>query len=287
MADGITPNVDVSDIAPNATELDEAQERDYRWRTMVWGNEGIGKSHFAYTSPGPIAFIDTEGKAAEIAHKFDKEVFIFEPSDYEGAVEALDQSIELLDEYRRQGNTIGTIVVDSMSIMWDWAQQHYVEMYYPQRDPEEVELSSGLQPGGNSDWKKIKQLHNADFRQKMTDTPYHICWTAMREDDYQEVFEGDGDVGDKPGGEKHNRYKVNHIIRLYEDDEGRPVGNLEKSGMVRTHYEGLAYPTHEKHAEVVQRIDDLEQRSSVDDDIKGDLPHGARLKTSSNNTESE
>jgi hypothetical protein len=262
----------LAELVPEAMTLEEAQEKDYRWRMMVWGSPACGKSHFAYTMPSPIAFIDTEGKAEDIAHKFEGDVVIYQPQDYEEALDSLKSAIEALDIIRSQTGKVGTIVVDSMSIMWEWSQQHYVDIYHPGKDVEDVNFKSGLQ--GNSDWKQIKRFHNKEFRQRMLDTPYHILWTAMREDDYEKVFDN-GETADKPGGEKNNRHKIDQVIRLKQNSEGRRVGHLQKSGFIRHEYRGLEYPTFDKHRAIVEAIAEAEESVSVEEDITKivDLPY--------------
>lgn len=259
-------SIDVSSIAPNAMSSEEAKNKEHTWRVMSWGDPGVGKTHFAYTMPGPVCLIDTEGKADHIAHKFDKEFFIWQPEDYDGAKEALNEALDVLDQYRAEADEIGTLAVDSMSIMWEWAQQKYVDKFYPDTSYEEAKenFTAGF-GGGQSDWKKIKDFHNAKFREIMLNSPYHILWTAMAEDDYEAAM--DGVQGrEKPVGEKNNVYKVDHIIHIDQNEEGVPTGSLEKSGLTKYRFTGLEHPDFEKMSNVVDSIEDAEQ-SDEDVDV--------------------
>lgn len=261
-ADG-NGSIAVKDIAPNAMTVTEAAEQERRWTTMVWAEPGMGKSHFSMSAESPVCVIDTEGKADELAHKFADEgefddPFIFQPSDFDEAKEALEQSLTLLDAFREEHGVVGTIAVDSMSVMWGWSQQKYVDKFYPHaEDPSEVELSTGF-GSGKSDWKQIKNYHNVQFRQKMIDSPYHLVWTAMSEDDYDAQINENRRDAEKPAGEKENVYKVDEVIRLKEGPDGAPVGELQKSGKVKHRYTGLRYPTFPKHQELIEAIDDAE-----------------------------
>lgn len=255
--------VDVRDIAPDALTVTEAAKRERRWTTLVWAEPGMGKSHFGMTGESPVVVIDTEGKADELAHKFEgdgqyDDPFIFQPSDFDGAIEALNQALSLLDAFREQEGVIGTLVVDSMSVMWGWSQQKYVEKFYPHaNDPSDVELSTGF-GSGKSDWKQIKNYHNVQFRQRLIDSPYHLVWTAMSEDDYDaQINEGNRDA-EKPAGEKENVYKVDEVLRIKEGPDGAPVGELQKSGKVKHRYTGLRYPTFPKHKKLIEEIDAAE-----------------------------
>lgn len=278
--------VEIDGLAPNAMTQDEAEEKENRHGVMIWGDPGMGKTHFAYTMPDPVCIIDTEGKSDDISHKFDGtgngDPFIWQPSDYDEAVDALNEAFEVLREYHQQAGIVGTIAVDSMSIMWDWSQQKYVEFAYPTKDdPSEVEFSSAMGRSGESDWKQIKRYHNVKFRQRIIDSPFHFCWTQMRGDDYSAVMEGEAQVPpDKPVGEKENPYKANYIIHLKEDTDGAPMGNLEKSALTKHNYVGLRYPTFDKHKEILDRVDAVETGSSneelvdIEEEFGVELIHG-------------
>jgi hypothetical protein len=203
--------------------------------------------------PGPVCIIDTENKADDIAHKFsDKEFFIWQPSDFDEAVEMRDEALSLLSEYESQTGERGTLVVDSMAVMWEWSQHKYIDEWYPNTAPDKVNLD--LQ-----DWPKIKDYHNKTFRKPIEECDFNVCWTATRKDDVGAAIESDGDVTpDKPGGETNNAYKVNSIVRLYLNQNGVPVGDLQKSGLVRFKYLGLRRPTFDKHTEIVNRIEEIE-----------------------------
>jgi len=160
--------------------------------------------------------------------------------------------LSLLSEYKSQADKQGTLVVDSMADIWEWSQHKYIEKWYPDTPPDQVDLQ--LQ-----DWPKIKDYHNKQFRKGIEDCDFHVGWTTTRKDDVGSAIENDLDhTPDKPGGETNNSYKVNSIIRLYQGSDGVPVGDLQKSGLVRFKYLGLKRPTFEKHKELVEHIEEIE-----------------------------
>lgn len=256
-ADEAENDVDLDSLVPNAVSVEEAAENEHQWKVLWWGNESTGKSHASYTFPEPVCFIDTEHKADDIAHKFsDKTVQIWQPNDFDEAVEARDQALTYLSEYEAQTGERGTIVVDSMSDMWQWAQYKYIDKYYKNTDPEDVTLSL-------EDWGPIKQIHNEGFRQSFERCDYHVSWTATRKDDLSRKLEEDMDrTPDKPGGENDNIYKVNSIIRLIINENGIPIGDLQKSGVLRFKYLGLERPTFQKHKEIVEHVREIEQNGA-------------------------
>ena len=257
-------STDLSSLAPNAMDVNEASERESQHKIMCWSDEGQGKTHFGYTMPDPICFIDTENKADDIAHKFqDKEVYIWQPSDFDEACQHRDEALNFLSEYMEQTGERGTIVVDSMAVMWEWSQYKFIEEWYPNTPPEDVNIE--LQ-----DWPKIKEYHNKHFRKPFESCDFHVYWTSTRKDDVGEVISNDNidKAPDKPGGEKDNVYKVNSIIRLYLNSNGVPVGDLQKSGLTRFKYMGLERPTYEKHIDL---LDEIQRMESEGADNVGDV----------------
>lgn len=260
--------VDVSSIAPDAMEKDESDDKEHIWRVLGYGNPGTGKTHFGFTMPEPVFCIDTENKAHSITDKFDKEIYLFEVNNYDEAINALSQSLDALEKYQTEEGVRGTLMVDSMSNMWDWAQQKYMEMAYPGRDPNEVDFKSALQ-SGDSDWQSIKRLHNERFRDKMATSDFHLYWTSTSREDYGAILSGSDDPPAKPTGEKNNVYKATEVLHFFEGEDGRPAANLKKNARTKWRFGGLYYPTFQKVEEIIEGIVDAE--TSPEDITLGDL----------------
>ncbi|AGM11957.1 hypothetical protein DNAM5_98 [Haloarcula californiae tailed virus 1] len=273
--DGIE-ELDLGTVAPGAMTTKEASDQPYLWRILGWALPGSGKTHFGFTMPQPVCIIDTEGKAHQLASKFeDKVTYIWQPDNYDEARDAMFEAIDVLDRYLEKGHR-GTIVVDSMSEMWEWSKQKYVSKVYDGKSLEEVNLSSNMGRSGESDWKVIKRYHNKRFREVMVDTPYHLYWTAMQTDDYEAIMEGDEGNPKKPVGERDNPYKVDQILRFTEGSDGRPQGQLQKSGSItKFSYTGLTYPTFPKHKALCQRMRELEENG--EDPMLADLDWDVRV----------
>ena len=271
---------DVFGSEDSGIDVVDAADMENRWSMLVWSEPGKGKTHFGYSTKEPVCIIDTEGKGHHLSDKFtDKTVKIFQPSNYDEALDALNSALNLLDKVYERTGRIGTVVVDSMSIMWEWSQQKYVEKFYRGKDVDEVEFSSAMGTSGQSDWKQIKRYHNVKFRQSIIDSPFHFVWTAMSSDDYEAAIENDINfTPKKPSGEKENEYKASEVLRLRENEEGVTVGELEKSDKIDHHYTDLTKPDFPKHKEVVQAIRNAEagQRSiqSVESEFDIDVFEG-------------
>lgn len=283
--------VDVSGIAPDATPREDAVEDDPQRTMLVWGEEGTGKTHVAHTAPGPIAYIDTEGKADDIAEKFEKPVYYFQPDDYQDATDALEQAFDLLDAYRAEGVT-GTVVVDSITKMWDWAKQDYQELAFPSADdPSEVDFKSALQ--GEDDWAQIKRRHNTNFRDRIIESPYHVVFTAMAKEDYNAVIQGADGKPMTPDGEKQNPYVVKDVLRLRSNAEGKTVADLHKAAKTRYSFVGLEWPEWDDVYEAIEQVTDAEQApepvdvSRWDFDVIEGRPANAAAAEGSDETDDE
>lgn len=237
-ASGVLPDIDTETIAPASLDRDEAAQQEQERQLLVWGPEGAGKSHVAHTAQEPIAYIDTEGKATDLSPKFDKRIHYFAVADYGDAVDAMEQSFALLEEYLEAGHK-GTLVVDSMTKMWEFAKIDYAKFAYQTEDLSEVSFQSQLE--GEKDWTKIKARHNGQFRQRILNSPYHVVMTAGRKEDYNY----DGDDFDKkwiPDGESWNKYAVKDVVRLRTDVNGNTVADLRKASKTRYSFLGLEWP---------------------------------------------
>lgn len=254
-------DLDISEVAPDAMNRAEATEKPNLDTTLVWADPGDGKTHYAYTMPDPVVVIDTEGKAHEIAHKFDgiteQDPFIFHAEDYDEAVEYTRQALQILNKYKEEFDARGTLVVDSMSKMWEWSKIKYMDEYYPNTPNEEIELGFGTDI---DNWKVIKEIHNEDFRDLMLNAGFNVCWTARRKDDINKKMEESLDyTPQKPEGEKSNVYEANTILHVHRNNaESVPEAQLEKSGRIKHHYSGLTFPTYDSHKEVVEAIEEVE-----------------------------
>lgn len=266
-----------ADVAGDSFNLSEAREKERRKRVMIWGPPGVGKTHNAYTSDPPLAIIDTEGKAHDLANKFDlppEQVRIWQPDGFEEAQDNLEQALEWLQVWKDERDQRGTIVVDSMSMIWEWAKSHYIHEYYIEPDPtgkyekeSDVDLKSGMQ-SNDPDWPRIKEYHNDGFRAKMVDSDFHFVWTQMATEDFGEKIERDLQATpDKPHGEKDNPFKANFIIHVRENSDGQPIADLEKSGTTQHTFAGLEWPT---LPDVFDILADIEEAENTDGDVPPD-----------------
>lgn len=245
------PDVDVGSLAPGAVDVETAAKQEKPRTMLVWGPEGSGKSHICHTAPEPICYIDTEGKATELASKFsDKQIYYFEANDYKEAKEAVEQSFDVLSEYLEAG-VRGTLVVDSMTAMWEYAKVDWAKFAYQTEDLSEANFQSQLE--GENDWVEIKARHNEEFRDAILEQPYNVVFSSGQKEGYyteEEVV---------PDGEKWNRYAVKEVVQLRRDGEGQAVGDLRKAAKTRYSFVGLEWPVWDSIYEAIDRVYEAEQ----------------------------
>lgn len=263
--DGTSSSVDGSPDIPvpdNAERVDEVAERERRWKIMVWGRPGLFKTHFGCTMPEPVALLDLEGKAQDTAKKFrEREICIWEPDDFRDAQSHLSEALDWLRAYRDATGQIGTVVVDSMGMAWEWAQTQYKTEAYPMTENEEVTLSSNLGSSKDSDWQHIKGMHNSEFRRWMVDSDFHFLWTAGEKKDIRRVMSTDKDDDRTPmtnEGEKNNSHKADTILRARYDDQHGKVGDLVKSNFTNNKFVEMELPTFGKLEGVIEGIEAAE-----------------------------
>lgn len=261
---------DTEDLVPSgAITIDEMVERERRWKILVWGKPGLFKSHFAYTMPEPIVFIDLEGKADDISHKFkDKEVYFWQPETFREAQENLSSGLDFLEERRKKTGDVGSVVIDSMGLAWEWAKTTYKRETNPMKsdsDLKDVTLSSNIGSSKDSDWQHIKGMHNSEFRKWMIDSDFHFLWTAGEKEDYATQIEDDPDVTPlMQNGEKDNEHKADSVLRAREGEEGEKIGDLTKSNFTDSKFVGLERPTFDKLKNVIEDIEEIETTDRKD-----------------------
>lgn len=280
-----SPSLTTESITPEgALSVEDMVQRERRWKVLVWGPPGLFKSHFCYTMPEPIAYVDLENKAQDIVHKFrKKEIYFWQPTNFREAQEDLAEALDYLEAVRDETGQVGTIVVDSMALSWEWAKTAYKKEAYPMKDENDVTLSSNMGSSQESDWQHIKGMHNSEFRQWMTDSQFHFCWTAGEKEDYASVMSGESDSKTTPmkaEGEKNNEHKADSIIRAREDENGNKIGDLVKSNFTASKFKSLQRPTFEKMRDVIEGIEEAEssqkgvKKSELESDFDVEIVRG-------------
>lgn len=267
-----TPDSDSSTGA--GLDMDDLLQRQRRWKIMVWGPPKTFKTHFGLTMPEPIAFLDLEGKVEDTLRTFprDLDIKVWKPMEMEAdpdtkfrrTKKALMQALEWLEMRQERDGDTGTLVVDSMSQVWEWAQIHHKIENYPLKDPDEVELSANFTSSQESDWAVVKEYHNGEFRDLIVESDFHYYWTAKEREEFNESFDDEQNRRFmEPKGEPDNDYAIGTEIRARKDKDRGKVGDLQGSNYVDNHFAGLEKPTFPK---VKKAVEEIEQAEASDGD---------------------
>jgi len=109
-------------------KLPEAKE-ERGIKILSYGNFATGKTHFALSSPKPVYIIDTENGASPLADKFpDAKVINIcnieeEDNDEKDEIRNFEKFQQTIS-YLVTLSDAETIIIDSISDIWDWAQAY-------------------------------------------------------------------------------------------------------------------------------------------------------------------
>ena len=169
--------------------LSEAKE-NRGIKVLSYGNFSTGKTHFALSSDKPVFIIDTENGASPLADKFpDAKVLNIANND--------DNSVEEKDEVKNFDNylaavdyltalpdsEVGTVVIDSISDIWEWAQAYGKVKIFKIRPEDRLKQQW--------DWAIISKLYLKSLK-KLINKNCNLIITARE----NEVYDGPG----KPSG---------------------------------------------------------------------------------------
>lgn len=178
-------------------------------KVLSYGNFSTGKTHFALTSTAPIFVIDTENGTGPLADKFpDAQVINIcdntgedtdekdEVKNLENFQEAINYLISLPDDQ------VGTIVVDSVSDVWNWCQGYCKIKIF------KLNIEDRL--AQRFDWGIINNLFKK-LIMKLINKNCNIIFTARESDIYDNASGPSGRV--KPETQKKLPFLVDIVLR--------------------------------------------------------------------------
>lgn len=195
-------------------------------KVAVWGRYKVGKSHFAGTAPGPIYIIDTEGswhilKLSLPADKRDN-VHISEvlykagedtnKIDILKAMDAMFEALDLLTQVilLTPEEEAGTIVIDSMTDLWDWLAIW-------------KDVADLPGPEGRLQWGHANKRY-AEFMNMLLVSKWHVVATFKADEMVDKkggsVMMGD-DVMYKPKWQKKTGHAFDVIAQMRKDADGK------------------------------------------------------------------
>lgn len=156
-------------------------------KTAVHGLPKSGKTRFGLTWPPPIYVISTEPGLRPLIKLFpNKEIFfvdVYEP-DYEGLFEVeptktlskIDSAVRLIrDKVREKPESVGTVVVDSVTDIWKWVQE------WMKADILKIDKTARVRQ--QWDWGHANNKYQNIIMQLLS-LPTHLVLTAQDKEEY-------------------------------------------------------------------------------------------------------
>lgn len=155
--------------------FDSVDQRRAAHTWLLYGGQGTGKTFTSMTFPEPVFVIDTELRSDITANQFpERDIRVFEPGeisfddvdpdnpledaiDVPGSLDNINQSVISLVNAHRDGELEGgTVVLDSVTDLWDWSQEWGKQRLMDAGGIDRADFSLENQ----FDWGIIKNKHN-------------------------------------------------------------------------------------------------------------------------------
>lgn len=177
-------------------------------RCLVYGPAGIGKTYFALSTPGRLAYIDTEGSTLHYAGRpgvspFDRIL----TKSYREAMAAVQYIAANPGEYT-------ALVIDPISVLYETLQDTaQVRRAQARNDPDaDLEML---------DWGRIKRS-NKSLLTALANLPIHVIAVARQKDEMEKRGSEMVKVGVKFDAEKQTDYWFDTVLRLGRIKDGEP-----------------------------------------------------------------
>lgn len=177
-------------------------------RCLVYGPAGIGKTYFALSVPGRLAYIDTEGSTLHYAGRAGVSPFdrILTKS-YREAMAAIAYLAANPGEYT-------AVVIDPISVLYETLQ----DTAQVRRATTSGDVDADLQM---LDWGRIKRS-NKSLLTALANLPMHVIAVARQKDEMEKRGSEMVRVGVKFDAEKQTDYWFDSVLRFGKVKEGEP-----------------------------------------------------------------
>jgi hypothetical protein len=188
----------------------EDQDRTVR-KVLIYGQEGVGKTHFMYTAPKPLFILATEERTKLILPKFanldnKNDIGIVLVKSYDDVLRMAELAIKRLQSVEKEKGVIGTIAIDSISTFKDYCMmKRAVENGFDGRDFAQIKFSP------RDDYGFINAYHDK-VRDTIIDSGFNVIVTAKEKAKYNttDQFKIDDYL---PEGKNDNAHAFDIVIR--------------------------------------------------------------------------
>lgn len=240
-------------------------------RILVYGYRSSGKTHFACSAPSPVIVLDSENRVGIIVGKFSeidgkqKRIYSKQWRNFEQLDKATDMAIKTLTNNKKKTGETGTIVIDSVSRVWDEIHNDYIKKKYG-----ENAIRSEVKLDPMNDYKELNEIHNK-WLQKLLDSGINIILTATAKGDYTEDRYNPSGV--KPEGHKHLPHAVDYVIHNYQKED-TIYSQIQKNSQILAELDEIKlmdYPKFEKIIEKLKKRANIRNYEDIENEISGSI----------------
>jgi hypothetical protein len=166
----------------------------------IYGDYATGKTHFALTCPEPVYILDTENGSPPLTHNFKgKDIRVLDCGEVDGTI-SFEKIQNAIDYILTKGDA-GTIIIDSVSDLWEFAQEYGKVKIF------KISVLDRLKQ--QWDWGKINYLY-LNIIKKLINSNSNIIFTARE----SEVYAGAGQPTNivKPKWQKSTGFHLDFVI---------------------------------------------------------------------------
>jgi len=243
-------NVEEPDFSEFDSSIDMIQNPN-AMRILIYGHRSSGKTHFACSAPSPVIVLDSEGRVGIIVGKFSeidgrqKRIFAKQWRNFEQLNNSTDLALKTLMNHKKKTGEIGTIVIDSVSRVWDEIHNDYIKKKYG-----ENAIRSEVKLDPMNDYKELNETHNK-WLQKLLDSGINIILTATAKGDYSE--DRFNPSGVKPEGQKHLPHAVDYLIHNYQKDDSI-YSQIQKNSQILAELDEIKLMDYQKFEKIVEKL---------------------------------
>ena len=195
---------DKIDPQANWSSLQDAEGKR-KINVGIFGKSGCGKTHFCLTAPEPIFVIDTEIGTPLLRDQFkDKDVTVIpiSPIEIRDGYEDILNNVDILLKKAQKGE-VGTIVIDSVSDLWDFTQNYAKDKIWKIKPEDKLKFQF--------DWGTINRLYKNIISKLMT-ADCNVILAARAAEEYDGAGKAMGTYTGK--WQKDTPYNLDFVLEM-------------------------------------------------------------------------
>lgn len=219
-----------------------------------------------------ISFLDLDGgvmphiRRGFVSEDWTEAIRYHMLEDFYGVKETTEEELSHLQQVRNDhGQNAAWILVDNMEAMWQWAREAYAMDVYgmPMNELAKEKRRQAKKEGKRTkptfdqlaDYSVITPMHNK-WAESIKNSGINFVWSAPEKD----VYDGNESTGDvKPGGQKDNPHRVDHIVHLYkktnkDGSKEKYLARLDGTRAAMKKFKGMPDPSFARFQKFLDKV---------------------------------